>query len=85
VCLCYTALLSVSISNWSFHQQRKTPWKFSPPPDSKGVIKLPPGQQWISWTGKAHFQDPVVFDLGLPGYEIEKISFTSESVKTVFF
>lgn len=72
------AVLSfVTVTNWRFHQQRKTPWKFNPPPDQSGRIKLN-GQQWISWSGKASFQDPVMFDLGLPGFELEKLLFTSK-------
>ena len=67
---------TLTVINWQFHQQRGTGWKCIPSPNENGVISLDSALGWLNWTGSSG--DPIMFDVGARGVQLEKIEFTGK-------
>lgn len=65
---------TLTVINWQYHQQRGTGWKFIPSPSENGVVSLDSALGWLHWTGSS--SDPISFDIGVRGVQLEKIEFT---------
>ena len=73
---------ALTVLNWQFHQQRGTGWKCIPSPRENGVVSLDSALGWLHWTGSSG--DPISFDVGVRGVQLEKIEFTSKKKKLVY-